>query len=160
MKPDDIVRELGLVPHPEGGHFAQTWCDEPADGSRGAGSAIYYLLRAGERSAWHRIDATETWHFYAGAPLELRMASGSGDEAAQRHVLGTDVSNGQRPQLIVPAGDWQSAAALGEWTLVGCTVSPAFEFAAFELAEAGWEPGMDPPAQARREPAPRPGRVP
>ena len=143
---ETIIATLGLQPHPEGGHYLETWRADAPDGGRSAGSAIYYLLRAGERSAWHRVDAAEAWHHYAGAPLELRIASGSGDEAAQRHVLGTDVSNGQRPQLIVPAGDWQSAATLGEWTLVGCTVSPAFEFAAFELAQPGWEPGMGPPA--------------
>jgi predicted cupin superfamily sugar epimerase len=157
---ETIIAALGLQPHPEGGHYLETWRAHAPAGVRSAGSAIYYLLRAGERSAWHRVDAAEAWHHYAGAPLELRTAPGSGERTAQRHVLGTDVTTGQRPQLIVPAGDWQSAAALGEWTLVGCTVSPAFEFTAFELAQPGWEPGIGPPAQARREPAPRTGSEP
>ena len=154
---ETIIAALGLQPHPEGGHYLETWRAHAPDGGRASGSAIYYLLRAGERSAWHRVDAAEIWHHYAGAPLELRIADGSGERAAQRQVLGTDVAHSQRPQLIVPAGDWQSAATLGEWTLVGCTVSPAFEFAAFELPQAGWEPGLGLSAEPRREPAPEPG---
>jgi len=138
MKPDDIVRELGLVPHPEGGHFAQTWCDEPADGGRGAGSAIYYLLSAGERSAWHRIDAAEVWHLYAGGPLLMRI-SRDGSTVAE-HRLGTDLNAGERPQVVVPARAWQTAEPLGEWALVGCTVAPAFVFSGWELAPSGWEP--------------------
>jgi predicted cupin superfamily sugar epimerase len=157
---ETIIAALGLQPHPEGGHYLETWRAHAPDGGRPSGSAIYYLLRAGERSAWHRVDAAEIWHHYAGAPLELRIAAGSGERAAQWHVLGTDVANGQRPQLIVPAGDWQSAATLGEWTLAGCTVSSAFEFAALELAQPGGEPGVGPPAQARREPVPQPGSEP
>ena len=109
---------------------------------REAGSAIYHLLRAGERSAWHRVDATEIWHHYAGAPLRLSLAAGSGLESARHHVLGPDIEAGQRPQLIVPAGDWQAAQSVGAWTLVGCTVAPAFTFEGFELAPSGWEPGM------------------
>jgi predicted cupin superfamily sugar epimerase len=126
--PDQIVAALGLQPHPEGGWFAETW-REPA------GTAIYYLLRAGERSEWHRVDLTEIWHFYAGDPLVLEMRPGD------RYVLGPDIAAGQRPQLVVPAGVWQSAEPLGAWTLVGCTVSPAFEFSRFELAPPGWDPG-------------------
>ena len=138
---DAIIETLGLQPHPEGGHYVETWRATAAAGERPAGSAIYYLLRAGERSRWHRVDAAEAWHFYAGDPLALSIAAGSGSEPPTRHVLGTDLAAGQRPQVIVPAGDWQSAEPLGAWTLVGCTVSPGFRFEGFELAESGWEPG-------------------
>ena len=96
----------------------------------------------GERSRWHRVDAAEVWHFYAGDPLELSIAAGSGEEPAQRHVLGPDIEAGQRPQIVVPAAASGSRQrTLGEWTLVGCTVSPGFRFEGFELAEPGWEPG-------------------
>lgn len=124
----EMIAALGLEPHPEGGWFRETW-REPA------GTAIYYLLQAGERSAWHRVGLTEVWHFYAGGPLELELRPG------ERHVLGGDVMGGQRPQVVVPAGVWQAAAPLGDWTLVGCTVCPAFEFSQFELAPPGWDPG-------------------
>jgi predicted cupin superfamily sugar epimerase len=138
-----IIDALGLVPHPEGGHYVETWRDRVSEGARGTGSAIYYLLRAGEVSMWHRIDAAELWHFYTGGPLELRIfADGTGIE---RHVLGTDILRQERPQVVVPAGAWQSARSLGDWTLVGCTVSPAFEFETFELAPAGWTPGASKP---------------
>lgn len=136
---DSIIRALGLKPHPEGGHFAETWRDAPPDGGRGSGTAIYYLLRAGEISAWHRVDATEIWHWYAGAPLALSLSEDGAD--AQDIMLGPDISAGQRPQAIVPFHAWQSAASAGDWTLVGCTVSPAFVFSGFELAPAGWNPG-------------------
>jgi predicted cupin superfamily sugar epimerase len=141
MSPEEIIDLLGLRPHPEGGHYAETWRETPADGSRGAGSAIYFLLRGGERSEWHRVDAAETWHFYAGAPLELLTGGEAArpptsTQVAERHILGTDLEAGERPQSTVPAHAWQSARSLGDWTLVGCTVSPAFTFEAFEL----WEP--------------------
>jgi predicted cupin superfamily sugar epimerase len=136
-----VTRLLGLVPHPEGGHYLETYRDRPAAGGRGAQTAIYYLLRAGEVSAWHRVtDAAEIWHFYAGAPLALAVAQGG---RVTRHRLGIDLAAGERPQATVPAGAWQSAATLGNWTLVGCTVAPAFEFASFELAPPGWEPPLD-----------------
>jgi predicted cupin superfamily sugar epimerase len=129
MQPDQLIAVLGLQPHPEGGWFAETW-REPA------GTAIYYLLRAGERSEWHRVrGATEIWHFYAGDPLALDLRPGGA------RVLGPDVAAGQRPLVVVPAEVWQSAEPLGAWTLVGCTVCPAFEFDRFELAPPGWEPG-------------------
>ena len=137
---DAIIRALGLKPHPEGGFYAETWRDPAPEGERGAGTAIYYLLCAGEVSAWHRVDAAEIWHWYAGAPLRLRL---SGDGQEMREVLlGPDIIAGQRPQAIVPPHGWQSAESTGAWTLVGCTVSPAFEFAGFEMAPAGWEPGQ------------------
>ncbi len=130
-----VTRLLGLVPHPEGGRYRETFRD-PA--GRSAQTAIYYLLRAGEVSAWHRItDAVEIWHYYAGAPLTLAVAE---DGRVARHRLGVDLAAGERPQAMVPAGAWQSACSLGNWTLVGCTVAPGFELASFELAPAGWEP--------------------
>lgn len=138
---DEVITELGLRSHPEGGHYAETWrSDVPTEG-RPSGTAIYYLLRAGERSHWHRVDAAEAWHYYAGDPLALSIAAGSGSTEPDRHILGPDLAAGQRPQIVVPAGDWQSAVSLGPWTLVGCTVSPAFRFEGFELAAPDWEPG-------------------
>ena len=137
MTASDIIQALGLVPHPEGGHYRETWRHDAGE-SRGAGTAIYYLLQAGERSHWHRIDAAELWHFYAGAPLELSTAV-QGDPV-RRRVLGPDLGADQRPQIIVAPKEWQAARSLGAWTLVGCTVSPAFEFDRFELAPEGWEP--------------------
>lgn len=127
-----IVRALDLKRHPEGGWFRETFRDH-------ASTAIYYLLRAGEASHWHRIAQSETWHFYAGAALELRL---SADGAMpQRHVLGGDIGRGERPQLVVPPRCWQAAKSLGAWSLMGCTVAPPFDFAGFELAPQGWEPG-------------------
>lgn len=134
-----IIKRLALQPHPEGGHYRETWRDIPADGSRGAGTAIYYLLAVGEFSAWHRVtDATEIWHYYAGAPLALTV-SPNGHDAHAVH-LGPQIELGQLPQAIVPANHWQTAETLGEWTLVGCTVSPAFDFRGFEMAPKGWFP--------------------
>ena len=133
---DDVIAALGLEPHPEGGWYRETW-REPAT------TAIHYLLRAPERSAWHRVDATEIWHFYAGGPLELSVSADG--RTIERSVVGSDLAAGQRPQVVVPAGAWQAAVPLGEWALVGCTVAPAFEFSRFELAPPGWEPG--PPAR-------------
>jgi hypothetical protein len=135
---DTLVAALGLEPHPEGGAYCETWRHRPGAGGRGAGTAIYYLLRAGERSAWHRVDAAEIWHFYRGAPLVLEIAPAGG--APQRQTLGPDLAAGERPQLVVPADAWQSAHSTGDYTLVGCTVSPAFEFEGFELAPQGWSP--------------------
>jgi predicted cupin superfamily sugar epimerase len=138
MTADEIIGLLGLSPHPEGGHFRETFRHVAADGGRGAMTAIYFLLRQGETSHWHRVDAAEIWHFYAGAPLELSIA-----EEGQRgvtEVLGSDLAAGQRPQILVPQGAWQSARSRGAWTLVGCTVGPAFDFAGFELAPRGWSP--------------------
>jgi predicted cupin superfamily sugar epimerase len=138
MKAEDIIAALALKPHPEGGHYVETWRDETADGQRGHGTAIYYLLQAGEVSAWHRIDAVEIWHYYAGAPLALTI-SADGHDAHSLH-LGPQVNAHQRPQAIVPANAWQTAESLGAWSLVGCTVSPAFEFASFEMAPKDWRP--------------------
>ena len=141
----DIVRLLDLAPHPEGGHFRETFRDVRRDESgRAASTAIYFLLARGERSHWHRIDAVEVWHFYAGAPLRLEIAA---DEAAELTVttLGPDLARGERPQAIVPAGAWQAAESLGAWTLVGCTVAPGFAFERFALAPPGWHPACAKP---------------
>ncbi len=138
----EVVRLLGLVPHPEGGHFRETFRDQSRiDGGRAASTAMYFLLARGERSHWHRIDAIEVWHFYAGAPLLLETAA-SEAPAVTRVTLGPDLAAGQHPQAIVAAGAWQAAESLGAWTLVGCTVAPGFEFERFELAPKGWRPGL------------------
>lgn len=135
----DVVRLLDLAPHPEGGFFRETFRDAvPSEGGRAASTAIYFLLPAGEVSAWHRVDATEVWHHYAGAPLVLTVSPNGHDAWSAR--LGPAIAAGERPQLVVPAGHWQTAESLGHWTLVGCTVAPAFEFAGFELAPADWRP--------------------
>ncbi|WGF89328.1 cupin domain-containing protein [Marinivivus vitaminiproducens] len=136
--PGEIVQALGMSAHPEGGHFVETYRDSPADGSRGAVTAIYFLLQAGEVSAWHRIDATEIWHYQAGAPLVLTL-SPNGHDAASFH-LGPDVLRGQKGHVVVPPHAWQTAESLGEWTLVSCTVSPAFAFEGFEMAPPDWRP--------------------
>ena len=134
----DIIARLGLKPHPEGGHYRETFRDARADADgRSRSTAIYFLLARGERSHWHRIDAVEIWHHYAGAALTLRIA----DESGERSVtLGADLVAGEAPQAVVPAHAWQAAESNGDWTLVGCTVAPGFEFAKFELAPKGWEP--------------------
>jgi uncharacterized protein len=135
---DEIIRLLDLKPHPEGGHYRQTFRDARVVGEgRAASTAIYFLLARGERSHWHRVDAAEVWHFYAGAPLALEIAE---NERRELITLGSDLAAGERPQGVVPAHAWQAARSLGDWTLVGCTVAPGFEFAKFELAPAGWEP--------------------
>lgn len=133
-----LVARLGLQPHPEGGWFAETWRDRPAGGGRGAGSAIYYLLPAGESSAWHRVDAAEVWHHYGGAAVDLSVAVEGGELETIR--LGSSIADGEMPQAVVPAGAWQTARSVGSWSLVGCTVSPAFAFEGFELAPEGLLP--------------------
>ena len=135
---DAVIRLLELEPHPEGGHFRETFRDAAEQGVRAASTAIYFLLRTGEVSRWHRIDAAEVWHWYAGAPLELRTAASDGGGSLV--ILGNDFAAHERPQFIVPKRCWQSACTLGAWTLVGCTVAPGFEFAGFELSPEGWAP--------------------
>ena len=129
---DDVIAILGLAPHPEGGHFRETFRDAARPGRRAASTAIYFLLKAGEQSHWHAVDAAEGWHFYAGDGLLLEMSPPGGPIAAIR--LGSRLKSGERPQAIVPAGHWQRARSLGSWTLVGCTVAPAFTFDGFRLA--------------------------
>jgi predicted cupin superfamily sugar epimerase len=133
-----IIRALDLKPHPEGGHYRETFRHVPQSGGRGAMTAIYYLLQQGEVSAWHRVDAAEIWHFYAGATLALILSPDG--RRAEEILLGANVAAGERPQAVVPAACWQSARSRGDWTLVGCTVGPAFEFAGFEMAPPGWAP--------------------
>ncbi len=138
MTGDDLIAALGLAPHPEGGHYRQTWLAEAAPGERPAGSCIYFLLKEGEASHWHRVDATEIWHHYAGAPIVLSVAP---DDSGPRtdHLLGPEIGRGQLPQLIVPAHHWQAARTQGDWTLAGCTVSPGFRFDGFELAPPAFD---------------------
>jgi uncharacterized protein len=135
----DVIRLLGLKPHPEGGHFGETFRDGRLDEKgRAASTAIYFLLARGERSHWHRVDAVEIWHWYAGAPLALEISQTPA--RVERVMLGCDLNAGERPQAVVPAHAWQAAQSLGDWTLVGCTVAPGFEFAGFELAPKNWTP--------------------
>jgi uncharacterized protein len=137
MTADDIIALLDLKPHPEGGHYRETFRDSATVNGRAASTAIYFLLKRGERSHWHRVDAVETWHYYAGAPLKLEIADGDRRETI---VLGADLAKGERPQGVVPMQAWQTAESLGDWTLVGCTVAPGFDFNGFELAPKGWAP--------------------
>ena len=128
---DRLIDLLGLKPHPEGGHYRETFRD--TNSGRPNSTAIYFLLKAGEVARFHRVDAVEVWHFYQGAPLELTVGR-------KIYILGTDIDEAQAPQVVVPAHEWQSARSLGEFTLVGCTVAPGFEFAYFEIAPEGFEP--------------------
>lgn len=134
----DVIRLLGLRPHPEGGHFHEVFRDaRNVQDQRAASTAIYYLLARGERAHWHRVDAAEVWHFYGGDSLSLQISENG---RTREEVLGMDLAAGARPQIVVPAGAWQSAQSLGDWTLAGCTVAPGFEFACFEMAPKGWAP--------------------
>jgi uncharacterized protein len=135
----EIIARLDLRPHPEGGHYRETFRDPRLDaGARSVSTAIYFLLARGERSHWHRIDAVEIWHYYAGSALTLQIADDGGTRAIR---LGPDLAASEVPQAIVPAQAWQSAESTGDWTLVGCTVAPGFDFAKFELAKPDWFPG-------------------
>ncbi|MEM7619707.1 MAG: cupin domain-containing protein [Pseudomonadota bacterium] len=136
---NDIIQRFQLIPHPEGGYFRETFRDDAYQNGRAASTAIYFLLKANERSHWHRIDATEVWHWYAGSPLQLSLYD-TNIKQKEQFNLGNDFNNNEYPQCVVPAQTWQSAQSLGAWTFVGCTVSPGFEFAHFELAEKDWEP--------------------
>lgn len=132
MHAADIVKLLEMQPHPEGGYFKESFRDAHSTG-------IYYLLEAGDCSHWHRVHGSaELWHHYAGGPLALTLSANGHD--AEAHRLGKHIAAGERPQLVVPPGWWQTAESLGRWTLVGCTVSPAFDFANFEMAPPDWRP--------------------
>jgi predicted cupin superfamily sugar epimerase len=134
----EIIKTLNMEPHPEGGYYVQTFRDEQG-APRGASTAIYYLLEKGQRSHWHKVkDASEVWLWHAGDALELNI-SDDGHETTS-HILGMDLQAGERPQCIVKANAWQSAAPLGDWTLVSCTVAPGFVFSSFEMAPPDWEP--------------------
>ena len=138
LSAQEIIARLGLQPHPEGGHYRETFRDSRGqDDGRAHSTAIYFLLARGERSHWHRIDAVEIWHYYAGAPLTLRIAD---DDGLRTLRLGADLAAGELPQGIVPPHAWQAAESEGDWTLVGCTVAPGFDFASFELADKDWSP--------------------
>lgn len=144
--PDRLIAMLDLAPHPEGGWYRETWRDSPPGGGRGAGTAILYLLKQGEASHWHRVrDADEVWYWHAGGPLALSLAAPDAAAPASIHLLGPDIGAGEMPQVIVPKDHWQAARPKGAFTLVSCSVSPAFEFSAFEMAPPGWEPGNGPP---------------
>lgn len=145
MRADDVIRLLDLTPHPEGGHFRETFRDAVSiatagDAARAASTAIYFLLKAGEVSRWHTVDAAETWHYYAGAPLLLETATPDGNQKQALH-LGCDLAQGERPQAVVLPHHWQRAQSLGDWTLVGCTVAPGFTFNGFVIAAEGFKPG-------------------
>lgn len=135
---EEIIARLGLAPHPEGGHFRETYRDSNGINGRAHSTAIYYLLKEGESSHWHRVDAVETWHWYAGAPLRLRVSNDG--ESTRDYLLSNDLFADHTPQVIVPKSAWQSARPTGAWTLVGCTVAPGFEFDGFEMAPDNWEP--------------------
>jgi hypothetical protein len=137
MTPDDLIARLGLQPHPEGGHYVETHRAPASDGERAAVTCIYYLLRAGERSRWHRVDATEIWHFQAGDALALDIADARG---VTRHRVGPDPADADVGHAVVPPHAWQAAQSLGAWTLVSCTVAPGFVFEGFELAPDGFDP--------------------
>ena len=166
---DDVIASLRLAPHPERGYYRETFRDAGPDGGRGALTLIYFLLRAGERSRWHRVDAIETWHFYAGAPLVLSIEGADG--RVVDHTLGSPVrldvighersaQGGYQAQAVVPAHAWQRARSTGTWSLVGCAVAPAFVFSGFELRDGVVEsgegaaveapPGVEPPAERAR----------
>ena len=136
MNAQDIIRHLSLVPHPEGGHYRETWVAE-GDG-RPAGTSIYFLLQGGEENRWHRVDAAEIWHFYSGDPLELFTAA-TDQGPARKQVLGPDLQHDQAPQVIIPPRHWQRARCTGSYTLVGCTVSPGFQFQHFEIAQPDFD---------------------
>ncbi len=135
---DRLISHLNLAPHPEGGHYRQTWVAQANEGQRPVGTCIYFLLKAGETSRWHRVDAVEIWHYYAGASLVLSMAETKAGPARD-HLLGPDLLGNEAPQLIVPSHHWQAARSTGDYTLVGCTVSPGFNFDGFEMVEQGFE---------------------
>jgi predicted cupin superfamily sugar epimerase len=139
----EIIRILGLQPHPEGGHYIETFRSEESLPEKGRAplTVIYYLLQADELSAWHRVDADEAWFWQAGGPLSLTTASPAGT-GASTVLLGPDIRGGQKPQAVVPAHHWQTAESLGAWTLVSCAVAPGFTFSGFQLASPGWRPAL------------------
>lgn len=135
MTPENIIKTLDMQPHPEGGWYKETWRNPVTP--RSLGTAIYFLLEAHQQSHWHKVDADEMWHWYAGAPMELHISNGG---ESRIDILGTDLLHGHRPQLLVPTDCWQKSVPVNGWVLVGCTVCPGFEFDGFELAAPGWEP--------------------
>lgn len=138
MDAREVIERLGLLPHPEGGWYRETWRGADA-GGRSVGTSIYYLLESGTPSRWHRTDADEVWSWHAGSPLELTISPDG--RAVRPLILGMGLDRDERPQIVVPADAWQSARVLGDWTLAGCAVAPGFSFEGFELAPEGWNPG-------------------
>ena len=140
LSAEEIIRRLGLAPHPEGGWYRETFRDLHTDANgRAASTVIYFLLKAGEASHWHRVDAAEIWLHHAGAPLALSISTDGSRIVTS--MLGADLAAGEQPQAVVPAHAWQSAKSLGAWSLVSCVVAPGFQFQGFELAPPGWQPG-------------------
>ncbi len=135
---EEIINKLGLQPHPEGGHYRETFRDDAGTEGRSFSTAILFLLQRGEVSRWHKVDAAEIWHWHAGDPLSLSRSDR--EVEVEELVLGPDVMKGESPQIVIPAHHWQSARSKGDWTLVGCTVAPGFEFTGFEMADEGWTP--------------------
>ncbi len=138
LQAKDVIEQFDLKRHPEGGWYRETFRDDEKVDGRSLSTAIYYLLEAGDYSHWHRVDATEIWHYYAGSPMVITISPNGHDASA--HRLGMNLHNHERPQIVVPKNHWQTAESLGSWTLVGCTVSPAFEFEGFEMAPDDWRP--------------------
>ena len=141
MESGEIIEALGMQPHPEGGHYVETWRGPAGPDGRPTATAIYFLLRPGERSHWHRVDASEVWMHHDGAPLELSIHDETAhNETTTTVMVGRDLAAGERPQAVVPAHAWQAARPVGGWSLVSCIVAPGFDFAGFELAPPGWTP--------------------
>jgi predicted cupin superfamily sugar epimerase len=140
MDAGSVIEALGMLPHPEGGHYVETWRGPTGADGRAVATAIYFLLAARERSHWHRVDASEIWLHHAGAPLELSIHDAA-TGATRSVALGSDLAVGERPHAVVPAGAWQAASSRGAWTLVSCVVAPGFDFDGFELAPHDWAPG-------------------
>jgi predicted cupin superfamily sugar epimerase len=135
----EVIAQLGLEPHNEGGFYRQTFADRPDASGRPLSTLIYYLLANNQSGAWHRVDVTEIWHWYAGVPMLLEVSRDG--KSVTTHRLGANLITGERPQLVVPGGAWQRATVDGDWSLVGCTVAPGFQFSKFEQAPPGWQPG-------------------
>jgi uncharacterized protein len=133
MNSKDLVQKLSLLPHPEGGYYREIYRSGAKDGKRAAMTSIYFLLERGQVSRWHVVDADEAWHFYEGGPLEL-LVMPPDFSRVERYLLG-EVSAGNEPVFVVPAGWWQAARPVKDYALAGCTVAPGFEFAGFRFLE-------------------------
>jgi len=142
---EDIIKELGLLPHPEGGYFRRTYCCENPASDRGYMSTIYYLMKSNMQNLWHQIDAAELWLWHAGSPVQLSVAADK-KTAPATYLLGPDIISHERPQILIPGKMWNQAQVVdqtpGSWSLVSCCVSPEFVFQNLELAERGWQPGL------------------
>ena len=135
---EQLRQSLGLIPHPEGGYYREHYRAPAEAGARSVGTAIFYLLADGEFSAWHRVHQDELWHWYEGAPLELHLL----DDDGYRSLRLGPVGEGTVPCHVVPAGTWQAARPVSGYTLVGNTVSPAFSFDDWALADAATREGL------------------